>query len=117
MIALLADEAAVLVEHPCYATGHTSAEVLAGTAQHENGAPGHVLAAMIADTFDDGDSARIADGEALAGASGSQQAARCGAIERDIAEQNVMRAFTRGVTLGTKHDLSTAQTLADEVIG
>ena len=65
-------EAAILVEHPCDAAGHTGAEVLAGTAQHQNSAPGHVLAAMIADTLDDGDSARVADGEAFAGASGSQ---------------------------------------------
>jgi hypothetical protein len=75
MVALLADEAAILVKHPCDATGHTGTEVLAGTAQHQHGATGHVLAAMIAHTFDDGDGARVADGEAFAGTSGGEQTA------------------------------------------
>ena len=57
MVALLADEAAVFVEHPCDTAGHAGAEVLTGTAQHQYGATSHVFAAVIAYAFDNGDGA------------------------------------------------------------
>ncbi len=117
MVALLADKAAVLIEHPCDAAGHAGAEVLAGAAQHQDGSAGHVFAAVVAHTFDDGGGAGVAHGEALAGTAGGKEAARCGAIERDIAEQDVVRALTCGIALGAKHDLAAAQALAHEIVG
>ena len=117
MVALLADKAAVLIEHPCDAAGHARAEVLSGAAQHQHGAAGHVFATVIAHTFDDSGGAGVADGEAFAGTTGCKEAARGCAIQRDIAKQDMVRAFTRGIALGAKHDLAAAQALADEVVG
>src|ERR1700761_5360882 len=117
MVALLADKAAVLIEHPCDAAGHAGAEVLSGAAQHQDSSAGHVFAAVVAYTFDDSGGARIAHGETLAGTAGGKEAARGGAIERDIAEQDVVRALTRSIALGAKHDLTPAEAFADKIVG
>src|SRR6185437_820885 len=117
MITLLGNEAAIFIEHPSNAAGHASAEVLAGTAQHEHRTAGHVLAAMVADAFDDRGCAGVSNGEALAGASGSKQATGSRAVKSDIAEQDMMRALARGIAFGAQHDLPAAQALADEVVG
>src|SRR4051812_20825849 len=117
MVALFADKAAVLIEYPCHAAGHTRAEVLSGAAQHQHGAAGHVFATVIAHAFDDRGCTGVADSEAFAGAPGCEEPARGCAIERDIAQQDMMRAFTRGVALGAKHDLTAAEALANKVVG
>src|SRR5581483_4613604 len=91
-------------------------KVLTCTTQHEHSSAGHVLAAMIADAFDDRSCAGVTNREALARASGSQQAAGGRAVKSDVAEQNMMRAFASSVALSTQHDLAAAQALADKVI-
>src|SRR4051812_31151030 len=63
------------------AVGHTGAEVGAGRAKDDDPTAGHVLAAMVANTLDDGGGAAIADTEALPGTTGGKQAAPSGAIE------------------------------------
>ena len=50
------------------ASGHTGAEVFAGLAENDDGAVGHVFAAVVADALDAGGGSRVTDGEALAGA-------------------------------------------------
>jgi len=117
MIALLADKASVFIEHPSDAAGHARSEVLSRPAQHQHSAPRHVFATVISHAFDDSGCARIADREALASAPGRKQAACGSAVQRDIAEQDMVGAFARGIALGAKHDLSAAEALADEVIG
>ena len=118
MIALLADKAAVLIEHPSDAAGHARSEVLSRPAQHQHGAPGHVFATVIAHAFDDSGGAGVADCEAFPSPPGSKQAAGGSAVQRDIAEQNMVGAFARGIALGAKHDLAPAtEALADKVIG
>ena len=49
------------------AAAHAGGEIAAGLAEHDDDAAGHVFAAMRADALDDGESARVAHGEALAG--------------------------------------------------
>ncbi len=56
------------------AAAHARAEVAAGGAEHDDGAAGHVLAAVIADALDDGGRAAVAHGEALARAAGEERA-------------------------------------------
>src|ERR1700759_5456323 len=117
MVALLADKAAVLIEHPGDAARHAGAEVLSGAAQHQDGSACHVFAAVVAHTFNDGGCAGVAHSETLTSATGGKEAARCSAIERDIAEQDVVRALTRSIALGAKHDLTPAEALADKIVG
>ena len=49
------------------AAAHPRGEVAARLAEQDDGARGHVLAAVRADTLDDGNGARVAHGETLAG--------------------------------------------------
>src|SRR5207244_2239735 len=46
---------------------HAGCEIASGLAEHDDTAAGHVLAAMIADAFDDGDGSAVADRETFAG--------------------------------------------------
>ena len=69
----LVRELAVGVVDERDAIGHAGAEVGAGRAEHHDRAAGHVLAAMVADAFDNSGSAAVADAEALAGSTGREQ--------------------------------------------
>src|SRR4051812_42430890 len=63
-------ERAFVIHDICGSVRHTGAEVAAGRAEHRDNAAGHVLTAMIADTFDNSNRAAVADSEALAGFAG-----------------------------------------------
>ena len=53
---------------------------------------GHVLAAVIADAFDDDRRAAVADAEALAGDAADVALAARRAVERDVADDDVLLA-------------------------
>ena len=55
------------VEHVGDAAAHAGGEVAPGLAEDDDAAAGHVLAAVIADAFDDRRRAAVAHGEPLAG--------------------------------------------------
>ena len=86
----LRGEVAVLVEHVGDAAGHAGAEVAAGRAEHDDAAAGHVFAAVIADGFDDGVHAAVAHAEALAGHAADVGFAAGRAVERDVADDDVL---------------------------
>ena len=71
-------ERAVGVEDVGDAAAHPRGEVAAGRAEHDDASAGHVLAAVVADALDDGARARVAHGEALAGATRGRT--RCRAV-------------------------------------
>ena len=60
-------ERSVGIEHVGDAAAHAGGEVAAGRPEHDHAAAGHVFAAVIADAFDDGVGAAVADRESLAG--------------------------------------------------
>src|SRR5207302_1097859 len=59
-------EATGNVEHVRDPPAHPRREIASGLAKHDDAAAGHVLAAVIADAFHDGDRAAVPDSEALA---------------------------------------------------
>src|SRR6476646_7286376 len=63
------------------APGHARADVQSDLAEDDHRSSGHVLAAVVAGTLDDGRCTGVANGEALAGASGRGQLAAGGAVE------------------------------------
>src|SRR6266550_942271 len=77
-----------LVEHERDSTTHSRGEVATGATEHDDGATGHVLAAVIADPFDDGDSPAVAHSEPLAGDAGEVRFARRCTVEHRVADQN-----------------------------
>ena len=83
-------EAAGRVEHVGDAAAHAGGEVPAGAAEHDDAAAGHVLAAVIADAFDDRERAAVADGEPLAGEAADVRLAAGRAVQRDVADDDVV---------------------------
>ena len=69
---------------------HAGREVAAAVPEHDHAAAGHVLAAMVADTLDDRVHATVADGEALAGHPAHVGLAARRAVERDVADDDVL---------------------------
>ena len=67
-----------------------------GLAEHHDDAAGHILAAMIAGAFDDGDGARIAYGEALAGNAPEIAFAGDGAVEHGVADDDALLRHDAG---------------------
>ena len=70
------------------AAAHAGGEVPACLAQDNDGSVGHVLAAVVANAFDDGDGAGVADGKAFAGYSVEECFAGGCAVEDDVTDQD-----------------------------
>ena len=89
-------ELAVGVEHIGNAAAHAGREVAPGPAEHHDAPAGHVLAAVIADAFDHHGRAAVADAEALAGHAAHVALAARRAVERDVADDDVLLRLERG---------------------
>jgi hypothetical protein len=63
-------------------------------------AAGHVFAAVVADALDDGGHAGVADGEALAGHAADVGLAGGGAVEGDVADDDVFLGLEGGLAGG-----------------
>ena len=83
-------ERLVRIEHVRDAAAHARREVPAGPAEHDDPAAGHVFAAVIADAFDDGERAAVAHREAFAGDAAEVRLAAGRAVERDVADEDVV---------------------------
>ena len=110
-------EVPVLVQHIGDAAAHTGGKVLAGLAQYDHRAAGHVLAAVVAHTLDNGHSAGVAHAEALAGHAVDKGLAAGSAVQRHVADNDILAAV-KGDFLGRIHDeLAAGQALAEIVVG
>ncbi len=107
---------AELVEHEGDAAAHSRGEVPARAAQHDDRAASHVLAAVIADSFDYGDRSTVPHCEALARNSRDVRFARRRAVEHRVANENrLVGNELRGT--GMPHDQPPAgQSLSDVVV-
>jgi hypothetical protein len=93
-----------LVEDVGDAAGHAGSEVAAGHAEHDDRAAGHVLAAVIADAFDDRGRTRVADGKALAGDTGEESFALGRTVEDGVADDDVAAALATKTGVRTNDD-------------
>src|SRR5229473_3452441 len=91
-------EAAVVVEHVGDSAAHSGGEVAPSLAEHDDQPARHVLASMVADTFDHGRGAAVAHGEALAGHASEERLAGGCAVERDVSDENVLLGLERRLT-------------------
>ena len=105
------------VEHVGDAAAHAGSEVAAGRAEHDDAPAGHVLAAVIADAFDDRQGAAVAHGEPLAGEPAEVRLAARRAVERDVADEDVVFRDERRPARRIDDDLPARQALADVVVG
>ena len=106
----------VRIEDPGDAAAHAGREVAPGRPKNHGAAAGHVLAAVIADPLDDRAGARVADAEALRGAAAEERFAAGGAVERDVADQDVLFGDESGAARRVEDEPSAGQPLADVVV-
>src|SRR2546423_2778323 len=76
------------IEHERDPSAHPRPKIAPGAAEHDDGAPGHVLAAVVANSFDHCQRAAVADGEALACHTGEVRFPRGCAIQHGVADQH-----------------------------
>src|SRR5215213_10077887 len=110
-------EGAVLVEHVSDAARHAGREIAPGLSDDHDDAAGHVLAAMVAGTLDDGDRAGVPDREALAGDAAEVALAGDRAVEHGVADDDRALRHDAGVRRRPHHDAPAGKTLADVVVG
>ena len=110
-------EGAPLVEHVGDAARHAGGEVAAAAADDHHAPAGHVLAAVIADPFDDRVGAAVADGEALAGDAAEEGLAGGGAVERHVADEDVLLGGEGRLLRRVDDDPAAREPLADVVVG
>src|SRR6185312_9850082 len=81
-------EIAFLIQHIGDAARHASGEVAARRPDHHHYTTGHIFAAVVAGALDDGNGARVAHGEALAGDATEVALAGDGAVEHGVADDD-----------------------------
>src|ERR1700754_1745306 len=102
----LRDKGSVQIVDPGKTTRHTGTKVHPGLAEHDHGSTGHIFAAMIANTFHYGDSARIADCKPLSRPAGSEELARGRAIESHVAKDDMLSTVVCCKTARPDDDLT-----------
>ena len=88
-IAALFGEISALVENVGHAATHAGGKISAAGSEHQDQAPGHVFAAVVADAFDHSGRSGVANRKALAGDSVEKRFAAGRAVEGNVANQNI----------------------------
>src|SRR5690606_26636791 len=104
------------VEHVGDAARHAGREVQSSGPENDGAPAGHVLAAVVADAFDAGLRAAVADAEALSRAAAEERAARRRAVQRDVADQDVVLGRERARARRVDDDAPAREALADVVV-
>src|SRR5262249_56655964 len=110
-------EVAIDVEDVGDAARHPRREVAPRASQHDHAAARHVLAAVVADALHDGVSAAVADGEALASHSADEGLAARRAVERDVADDDVLLGRESRAPRRKDDQPSAREALAPVVVG
>src|SRR3989304_1074176 len=110
-------EVAVAVVDVGDAAAHAGAEVPARRTDDDHAAAGHVLAAVVAAALDDGDGAAVSHREALTRHAAREQAAAGGAVERDVADEDVLLRHEGRAPRRVDDDLAAGEPLGDVVVG
>ena len=97
------------------AAGHAGTEIQAERTENQNDAAGHVFAAVLADAFDHGECAAVANGETFACAAGDKKLAGSCAVQNRVSGENVTAARSAGAR--TDRDGAAGQSFADVVVG
>jgi hypothetical protein len=97
------------------AAGHAGAEIETERAEDDGDAAGHVLATVLANAFDHGESAAVANGKALPSASGDEKLAGGRAVKDSVAGENVAAAGSGESS--RDGDGAAGKSLADVIVG
>src|SRR3954465_15247319 len=113
----LGAERPVAVEDEREAAAHAGGEVAPGRPEDDDAPAGHVLAAVVAAPLDDRDRARIAHAEALAADAAEERLAAGRAVERDVADDDVVLGFEGRLAARADRECAAGQALAAVVVG
>ena len=97
--------------------GHSGGEIAAGGADDHDPAAGHVFAAVIADAFDDGFGAAVADAEPFADDAAEINLPGDRAVADDVAGDDVFLGLERGFLGRIDDDAAAGEALAAVVVG
>src|ERR1700687_5695967 len=89
-IAALFGEVAALVENVGDAAAHAGGKISAASSEQQHQALGHVFAAVVADALDHRGRSRVANRKALARDPIEKRFAAGGAVESDVADENIV---------------------------
>ena len=96
---------------------HAGGEVAPGRAEHDDPAPGHVLAAVVAHALDHGHGARVAHAEALPHLAPDEGLAARGPVEDHVAGDDLLLGREDRLDLGPHDEAPAGQALAEVVVG
>src|SRR5262249_56457860 len=110
-------EVARLVEDERRTAAHAGGEVPAGRTDDDGDAAGHVLASVVAGPLDDGHGAAVADAEPFAGAAAEERPPAGRAVERDVADQDILLGHERRASRRGDDDLAAGEAPAHAIVG
>ena len=113
----LSFELAVVVVDVGNPAGHSRGEVSAGLAEDHHAPAGHVLAAVVADAFDDRVHAAVADAESLADDAAQVDLAGDRAVADDVAGDDVFFGFEGRSLRWVRDDAPAGEALTEIVVG
>ena len=110
-------ELRVFVEDERKSAAHPRREIAPRRPEYDDGAAGHVFAAVIADAFHHRRGSAVAHREALAGAAVEKRASAGGAVEDDVADDHLVVGAKRRFARRPDGDDAAREPLADVVVG
>ena len=107
---------AVLVKDEGHAAGHACGEVAPGAPENDHQPVGHIFAAVVAHALDDRGSAGVAHGESFAGHAAEVGFAAGGAVEADVAEEDIFLGDELRFARVIQNQPAAGKTLADVIV-
>ena len=107
----------VLIQHKGETGGHAGAEIEARGPKHHHDAPGHVLATVVADTFDHRMRPGIAHAETFARKPGGEQLAAGRAVQTGVTDDRRFLTLEAALWRRVDHDLAAGHALAHIIVG
>src|SRR5438876_2212937 len=99
------------------AARHARGEVATALPDDDDASPRHVLAAVVAHALDHGEGPAVAYGKTLPGHSAEVRLAARGAVEDDVAHQDVLLGHEGRLARRIDDELAAREALADVVVG
>src|ERR1700676_3258879 len=106
-VAALLGKISALVENVSHPATHASGKISPAGPEHQDQAPGHVFATVVADALDHRGRSRVANCKPLTSDSVEKRFAAGGTVEGNVADQNIFLGGESGTARRIHHQLST----------
>jgi hypothetical protein len=113
---LVRHERSIRIMHPGQTAGHSCTKVDPNAPQYDNRSTCHVLAAMVAHTFNHRNRAGVPNREPLPGTASRKQLSSRRTIQRHIAQDHMLSTILCSKSASPDHQLTAGQSLAHKII-